>query len=172
MPSITRRSSLLVGAASLASCSFSPGRATLDVMALMTDGQAVVATLGQLLAIPAVAALLGPASALASAGLAAASSALVALHQALGPDMTVSVDTAEVRQIIAGLLAHAQTVLGLVTDAARTPDGIVAIYISAAQVLIPRLALAAALPTPVTATPAVRMTLQQAVAVAAHGAAR
>lgn len=129
---------------------------TLDTAKINTDGQALIAALTALLSAPSIASLLGTtASASISLAMTAANGALTQIQAMTNGAATVTMDPTSVQSFVSSMLKSASTILTLVQAALTGATSAIATtignYISAAQALIPLIALAAAVALPVGA---------------------
>jgi hypothetical protein len=105
-------------AALLAACSLTThnGVTTLavDTAKVHTDGSAIIAAIGTIIAMPPVAALLGPNLPIAQAALDGAQLALSQFDATTGGTATLSVDTTKATALVHSLISNAQNVLSVV----------------------------------------------------------
>ncbi len=150
------RLAMLSGAAMLAGCTVVRNgtitTVTIDTGRVVTDGRAIIGALGGVLLVPGVAALLGANLVTAEAALQAATLSLNEIRSLTGGAVTVAIDTARLRTLVASLLADVQSVVvllqGVLPSLPDKPSAVaseLAEVIASVQTLIPLVQLAAGL---------------------------
>lgn len=143
---------------------------TINTAAVNTDGSAVITAAQSVLAIPAVATLLGSSDSIANTTLGVMKTTIAAIAAATSGSATASINTANVQSLIASLITDEQqfatTVNGVVGKLAAADAAAVASYLAAISGLLSFIQIAASMaPTSATRT---ALTEAEALHIATH----